>query len=133
MSLKIMALFFVSIACLALLTGCPPQNGDSEGENTNVFEALQHEVNQVPSQMVGTVLLDGHPQAYGTVQVLDLEGSLVAQERATQAGHYRILDLLAGDYNVVYINAGGAPIGQPIRVRIRPGRFEQLDLEFTTQ
>jgi hypothetical protein len=123
----------ISSACLSTL-GCPkPESDDTEGDGPNVLGAIQNELNNTPGQLSGTVFLDGRPQAYGTVQVLDLEGKLVGQERAGQTGHYRILDLLPGDYDVVYLSASGNPIGQKIRVRIRPGRFEQLDLEFTTQ
>jgi hypothetical protein len=85
---------------------------------------------KIKSSIAGTVYIDGRPQAFGTVQAWK-DGALIAQERATQSGHYQIKDLDPGTYSIVYLNARGNPFGGETIVEVRRGRFEQVDLQLT--
>jgi len=120
-----------------VLCGCPPdserynsQDSDEETERTflDIANPSQH-----PGQISGTVYVDGNPQAYGTVQVFDMDGNQAGQERCTQYGHYTVKDLLPGRYNVVYLSSSGRQLGEPTMVEVRSGRMEQVDLEIETQ
>jgi len=90
------------------------------------------QLKKVKSKIAGTVYVDGRPQAYGTVQAYK-DGTLVAQERCGDSGHYTLPDLDPGTYTLVYLNARGAPIGGDTVVEVRMGRFETVDLELTVQ
>ena len=88
---------------------------------------------KVKGSISGTVYVDGRPQAFGTVQVFKADGQFIASERCTQTGHYIIQGLDAGTYEVTYLNARGAPLGESTMVEVRIGRFEQVDLNLTVQ
>ena len=87
----------------------------------------------VKGSISGTVYVDGRPQAFGTVTVSTEEGQFVAQERCTETGHYMLRGLDAGTYLVTYLNARGNPLGEPTKVEVRIGRFEQVDLNLVVQ
>lgn len=111
------------------LTGCPEaenSNGESEGTVWNQF--VDSAMGDALGSIAGTVYINGRPEAFGTVQVLNEDGKQVASDRATQFGHYTIRGINQGTYRLVYLNARGAPVGEETVVRVRPGRLEQVDL-----
>jgi len=87
----------------------------------------------IKGSISGTVYVDGRPQAFGTVQVFTADGQYIASERCTQTGHYIIQGLDAGTYEITYLNARGAPLGQVTTVEVRLGRFEPVDLQLVVQ
>jgi len=81
--------------------------------------------------IAGTVFMDGRPFAFCTVQAFRISGveeTLVVQERVTTAGHYQLKNLEPGTYKLVCISPQGNPVGNPMTVEVRAGRFEQVDL-----
>jgi hypothetical protein len=123
-----------AILILALLLfGCPNPEGEEngEGEGTSFLEMINEGLEDMPSSLTGTVYVNGRVQAFGTIQVYDEEDHLVAQERANLYGHFRIVDLRAQTYYLVYLNASGSALGEPVMVQLRPGRPEVFDLEIT--
>jgi len=123
-------------AFAAILVGCLPEDNakrdDKKDTTDSAFFSAADPANFVGS-IGGTVYINGHPQAFGTVQVFDTEGNLVSQERCSQTGHYTIKDLKPGTYKLVYLNARAAPLGEETIVQVRPGRFEQVDLQLSTK
>ena len=119
-------LSFSLLLCL-IVAGCPnPENGESEG---NVWEQfVDSAMGDALGSISGTVYINGRPQAFGTVQAFNEDGQMVKQERCTQYGHFTISELEQGTYHLVYLNARGAPLGEETVVRVRPGRFERVDL-----
>ncbi len=123
----------ISLSLMIILSlflfGCPNPDGEENGEGTSFLEMINEGIEDMPSSLTGTVYVNGRVQAFGTIQVYDEEDNLVAQERANLNGHYRITDLRARTYYIVYLNASGSPLGEPIMVQLRPGRPEVVDLE----
>ncbi len=124
------------VAFAAILVGCPPEDNarrDDKKDTTDpAFFSAADPANFVGS-IGGTVYVDGNPQAYLTVQVFDSEGNLASQERCNQTGHFTIKDLKPGTYKLIVLNARAAPIGEETIVQVRPGRFEQVDLQISTK
>ncbi len=90
------------------------------------------QLRNIKASIAGTVYIDGRPVAFGTVQVVNEAGVVVAQERTTSSGHYQIKDLDPGTYKVVYLNARGVRFGRETMIEVRRGRFEQVDLELSS-
>ena len=127
-------IYILSTVLLLSLVGCPESAGEDTGEDSGsgiVSEFVDSAWGEALGSIAGTVYIDGNPQAYGTVQALDEEGKLIAQERCNQTGSFRIRGLRQGIYRLVYLNARGSPFGEATVVRVRPGRFERVDLELT--
>jgi hypothetical protein len=127
-------IYIFSAILLLSLVGCPESAGEDNGEDSDsgiVSEFVDSAWGEALGSIAGTVYVDGNPQAYGTVQALDEEGKLIAQERCNQTGHFRIMGLKQGIYRLIYLNARGSPFGGETVVRVRPGRFERVDLELS--
>lgn len=127
-------IYIFSAILLLSLVGCPQPEGEDNGDDSDsgfVSDFVDSAWGEALGSIAGTVYIDGNPQAYGTVQALNEEGKLVAQERCNQTGHFRIMGLRHGTYRLVYLNARGAPFGEETIVRVRPGRFESVDLELS--
>ncbi len=137
--LKLKSIYIIIIFLLPVFTmcGCPePSPGSNPGNGDQSDSSGEHSfINPegFPGSIAGTVYLDGRPLPYGTVQAFDSESKLAAQERCTLAGHYTLKDLLPGRYSLICLGASGAPIGKETIVQVRPGRFEQVDLELSSQ
>lgn len=128
-------IYIFSAILLLSLVGCPEPKGEDNGDDSGsglVSDFVDSAWGEALGSIAGTVYINGNPQAFGTVQALDEEGKLVAQERCNQTGHFRILGLRQGTYRLVYLNARGAQFGEETVVRVRPGRFERVDLELST-
>ncbi len=127
-------IYIFSAILLLSLVGCPESAGEDNGDDSGsgiVSEFVDSAWGEALGSISGTVYIDGNPQAFGTVQALDEEGIMIAQERCNQTGHFTIRGLRQGTYRLVYLNARGAPFGEETVVRVRPGRFERVDLELS--
>jgi hypothetical protein len=126
-----LAISILLLIMVPALSGCPDNgqryNSTEDEESGHGFLETANP-SQHPGQISGTVYVNGNPQAFGTVQVFDMDGNQAGQERCTEYGHYTIKDLLPGRYNVVYLSASGRQLGEPTMVQVRPGRMEQVDL-----
>jgi len=89
------------------------------------------QLRNLKASIAGTVYMDGRPAGWGTVQLLNEAGQVVAQERCTDSGHYNIRNLDPGRYTMVWLNNQGVPYGGETVVEVRRGRFEQVDLYLT--
>ena len=81
----------------------------------------------IKASISGTVYMDGRPQS-GHVELKDANGNIVAMDDTTLAGHYILKDIKAGDYTLQFLNMQGVPFGGEVTVKVRMGRFEQVDL-----
>jgi hypothetical protein len=88
------------------------------------------QLSQIKASISGTCYMDGRP-IQGTVLLLDAAGTQLAQNRTTLSGHFQLKDITAGEYQLQFLNMQGVPFGEPVKVVVRLGRPEMVDIQLT--
>ncbi len=64
-----------------------------------------------------------------TVQLIDEGGTVVADGKTNQQGHFIIQDVPPGKYTVRLLNFSGNPEQKTFDITVRPGRTETADFD----
>jgi hypothetical protein len=84
------------------------------------------------SSLTGGVFLDGRPVT-GTVFLKNEAGDVIAQQKTSVEGRYRLTGLKPGAYTIHYLNYQGVEWAEFFRVELRPGMPEIVDLQLHSE
>jgi hypothetical protein len=112
------------------------ENGDTAAElglfeNGAALTFTNSKDSKSSGSIVGSVYMDGRPVA-GHILVKDTKtGQVVAQADTNMNGHYIVKDLDEGEYDLQYLNMQGVPFGRIVRLFVREGLSEVIDIQLS--